>query len=490
MRNIIINIIIVILFSFSISLAQNNEKGFNELRNQLDDSFGDVNFNNSVWGAYVISLKTGEVLYSLNKDKLFLPGSIVKLFTTSTALMLLGDDYNYKTEVYTDGKIKGNILNGNLIVKGSGDPTLSSESSETQLPVFSIWTDRLKQKKIVKIEGNIIGDDNIFNEVYFGKGWLMDYEINWYAPPTGALSYNNNSITVEITPTSPGINADYHFIPENNFLNIVIDIKTSEENETAEFGYHRNIRSGIYTVSGKIPVKGKSIILQLSVPDPTEFFISNMKESLVENGIEVTGYVTDADNEENLINYDDLTPLFSHKSGDLIEIITEINKNSNNFYAEQLLKTLGYELYGYGDSKRGILAVKQIMKKAGINTNVINIVDGSGLSRLNLITPKQVVTLLNYIYKSDSFKLFFHSLPVAGVDGNLADRMKINELKYNVNAKPGYLEGVSSLAGFLKTADGEPIAFTFIVNNYLVPPQLANFIIDSACQKLVNFSRN
>jgi len=194
---------------------------------------------------------------------------------------------------------------------------------------------------------------------------------------------------------------------------------------------------------------------------------------------------------ENIsVDFDNLIPLYSHRSVQLKYILKEMNKNSNNFYAEQILKTIGLEENDFGSIENGVNACIKYFNQMGINMDNLVMADGSGLSRLNLVTPRQIVNLLTFMYKHEEFDKFYDSLPIAGVDGTLLDRMKKTVAENNVRAKPGYSDNVSSLSGYLKTISGEPLVFSMIVNNFLTPPIFANYIQDSVCQRLINFSRN
>jgi len=181
--------------------------------------------------------------------------------------------------------------------------------------------------------------------------------------------------------------------------------------------------------------------------------------------------------------------LFKYYSPELKEIIKVINKNSQNFFAEQLMKTIGLEIENYGSIENGVLACNDIFKDMGIDPENIVIVDGSGLSRLNYVTPMQVVSLLSYMFKSENFIPFFNSLPIAGVDGTLGNRMKNTKAAGNVRAKTGFIGNVRSLSGYAYTGDNEPVAFSVIVNNFNVPVKLAENIQDLVCIRLANFKR-
>ena len=471
--------------------AQQNLFSLSELRNQLDDSFNDQNFSSAIWGVFIKSLKTGEVIYKRNADKLFIPASNMKLFTSAAALILLGPDYSYQTNILANGEIKNGILNGDLIIQGSGDPTISNRFySGEPTKLFEEWADTLSSYGIKEITGNIYGDDSIFDNMGYGKGWLSDYEWSWFSAPSGALSFNDNSIEIKIEPGELNFPAKISTTPNTQYISLVSKVITVDQNTPQSISVSRTQGTNLILVSGRIRTNSKPYIEHVSISDPTMFFLSVFKETLISKGIAIKGRIGNIESADRTIINEDLTPLHRHESVPLSLILKEVNKNSNNFYAEQILKTIGYEEYGYGTSLNGVRACGNILNTMGINPNNMVMVDGSGLSRLNLVSPRQIVNLLSYMHKSDDYQRFYDSLPIGGVDGTLAERMKKSSAQNNVRAKAGYNENVSSLSGYLKTISGEQIVFSIIVNNFLAPGSLANYIEDNVCNRLVNFVRN
>jgi len=471
--------------------TQQNLFSLSELRNQLDDSFNDQNFNNAVWGVLIKSLRTGEILYKRNTDKLFIPASNMKLFTTAAALILLGANYSYETNIFANGDITNGILNGDLIIQGSGDPTISNRFySGSSTKLFEEWADSLKAHGIQEISGNLYGDDSIFDDVGFGKGWLLDYESKWFAAPSGALSFNNNSIEIVVEPGNQNFPAKVSIIPNPQYITVISKVITVDQNVQQSISVSRSRGSNIIYVSGRIKENSKQVVEHVSISDPTLFFLSMFKETCEAKGIIINGRIENIEDANKNIIVEDLTPIHNHESVPLSLILKELNKNSNNFYAEQLLKTIGVEEYGYGTAENGVRACNELLNSMGINPNNMIMVDGSGLSHLNLVTPRQIVNLLSYMYKNEEFQIFYDSLPIGGVDGTLADRMKKSSAQNNVHAKAGYNENVSSLSGYLRTISGEPIVFSMIVNNFLAPASLANYIEDNVCNRLINFVRN
>jgi D-alanyl-D-alanine carboxypeptidase/D-alanyl-D-alanine-endopeptidase (penicillin-binding protein 4) len=492
----------IILLSCSVSLLaqtkdttgikkSNSFNSLNELREQLDDSFNDPNFNHAFWGVLVKSLKTGEIIYKRNADKLFNPASNTKLFTSAAALSLLGSDFVYQTNLYANGIIKNNKLAGDLIIQGSGDPTISNRFFNGNVTsIFEAWADSLISKGITEISGNLYGDDASFDNFGSGRGWLLDNESAWFSAPSGALSFNDNTLMIEVKPTEINFPAEIKVIPNTKYVTVMQKVLTVDTNSEQSIKISRLSGSNLISVNGKIKKDSKPVIEYVSIADPTLFFLTVLREVFEQKGISVKGKIGSISIAEKIILAENLSLLFTHESVPLHMIVKELNKNSNNFYAEQILKTIGLEVYNYGSSENGAKASKELFATMGINPDNMIMVDGSGLSRLNLVSPRQIVNLLTFLYSSDQFNPFYNSLPIGGVDGTLANRMKRSAAENNVRAKAGFNENVSSLSGYIKTIGGETLAFSIMINNFLASPNLVEYLEDNVCNRLVNFVRN
>lgn len=460
----------------------------NEFWKQMDDVFNDPAFSNAHWGVVIQSLETGEYLYKKNEDKLFMPASNMKLFTTSSALSLLGSDYKFKTGIYSRGSLDGSTLKGDIIIKGSGDPTLSGRFfNNDMLKLFNDWADSLLKRGIDEISGNIIGDDNAFDDNGFGRGWSWDYESDWYAAPSGALSFNENCVDI-IIAADKNNNSKVTIIPDTKYTTVINNVSVVDYDSSTSISVFRERNTNVITVEGTIK-QNDSIKTYCTVNNPTQFTVVVLKNVLEEKGIKVSGYPMDIDDMSAGVDYNSTKLLFTYTSPELKELVRVVNKNSNNFYAEQLLKTIGLESEKYGSIETGSEAAMSAFEDMGIVPNSLNIADGSGLSRSNLITPNQVVSILKYMYNSKNFTSFYNSLPIAGVDGTISRRMKNTAAENNVRAKTGYIGNVRSLSGYVYTANNEPIVFSMIANNFLVPVKLAENIQDLVCLRLANFKR-
>ncbi len=458
-----------------------------EFWGQMEDIFHDPNFSNANWGVVIQSIETGEYFYKRNENKLFIPASDLKLFTTSGALILLGNEYKFSTNIFTHGKIDGSILIGDLIVQGGGDPTISGRFYDNdQLAAFNNWADSLLENGIDEIDGNIIGDDNEFDDIGLGEGWAWDKTSYWFSAPSGAISFNDN--TVDIIVSAKAKEVSITTSPNTNYIVIINKVKKVSADSATNINVYRQLGTNVVTVFGAIKNQD-SIKTFVTVNNPTQYSMVVFKKVLESKGITVKGFPLDIDDLSKSLDQSKIKKLFTYHSPPLKEIIKVINKNSENFFAEQLIKTMGLEENGYGSVKNGVDALRFVLKDMGINPNMMTMVDGSGLSRLNLVTPAQIVTLLNYMFKSKYFVPFYNSLPIAGVDGTLGTRMKGTRAEYKVRAKTGYLENVRSISGYVYTADNEPVAFSIIVNNFNVPIKLAENIQDLVCLRLANFRR-
>lgn len=457
----------------------------------LDDIFEDPAFSNAHWGVVIQSLTTGEYFYRRNENKNFMPASNLKLFTTALALLQLGPDYTYKTTLYLNGKIKNEEIKGDLILRGVGDPTITGRFyNGDALAVFNKWADSLINMGVETITGNIIADDDAFEEETLGNGWSWDDETYYYSALTGGVCFNDNCIDLKITPGDKvGKKAAIEIFPKTKFVTILNNIVTVSNDSVTNIDFYRERNTNIIQCFGTIRKSETEINESITINNPTKFTAQILKEVLENKGIKIRGQALDNDELGIARDYQKLNPLFTQVSPPLKDIVKVVNKVSHNLYAEQLLRTIGYEKLKYGSAENGLKASQNLLKQMGIDPENLQIVDGSGLSRLNLITPFQLNSLLRFMYRSKYFNEFYESLPIAGVDGTIANRMKNTRAMNNVRAKTGYINAVRSLSGYVTTTDGEMLTFVMIANNFLVPLKLAENIQDLVCILLSNFTR-
>ncbi|HEX9740405.1 MAG TPA: D-alanyl-D-alanine carboxypeptidase/D-alanyl-D-alanine-endopeptidase, partial [Ignavibacteriaceae bacterium] len=263
---------------------------------QMDDIFNDPNFSNAEWGVLIQSLETGEYFYKRNEDKLFRPASNLKLFTTAAGLILLGGEYRFSTSVFMNGTLDGSSLKGNLIVQGGGDPTISGRFYDGDIyKVFNDWADSLLAAGIDEINGNIIGDDNLFDDVGLGKGWAWDYESYWFSAHSGAISFNDNCIDIVVSVDSVSKQAKINILPDTKYITLVNDVSVVSEDTITSIDVYRERGTNIIKVFGTIK-RGKGTVKTFAtVNNPTQYSMVVLKEVLERKGIKVKGYAVDID---------------------------------------------------------------------------------------------------------------------------------------------------------------------------------------------------
>ncbi len=465
-----------------------------KLKAELDQVFDDPAFSNAHWGVMIQSLKNGEILYARNAHKNFIPASNMKLFTTAAALNKLGPEYRYHTQFYINGNLdEQGTLRGDLIVVGGGDPSITGRYyfGEITKPL-EIWADSIKAHGIRQIQGNLIADDNLFDDEPMGEGWAWDYQSDWYAAQISALSFNDNCINIYLSPgDSIGAPAKYRLAPETDYATIINHVVTVRNGLEQEIKFKRKPGTNVVEITGAIALNSPARLDWFSIDNPSLFTVRVFQQVLQQKGVALSGQAYDID---DLNDYQYLKRpenlLFSYDSPPLREIVATINKVSQNLYAEMVLRTLGAHFRGIGSAAAGVAVVKQFLSEIGIDANQFLMVDGSGLSRLNMVTPQQIVTLLRYMRNSPQRDYFYHSLPIAGNDGTLKNRMQRTAAEGNVRAKTGFVGHARALSGYITTADNEELAFSMIANNYSVPTAMANLIQDLVCERLANFTRS
>jgi D-alanyl-D-alanine carboxypeptidase/D-alanyl-D-alanine-endopeptidase (penicillin-binding protein 4) len=342
-----------------------------------------------------------------------------------------------------------------IIIRGSGDPLLTTNDLDSMASF-------LAQHLPSKTSWNLIGDATLFDDVPWGKGWMWDDEPDPDAVFISALSVNKNCIGIRVEPgLSTNQPVSVATVPRTSFVTIHNEGVTTEARSDSLF-ISRTSRDGenLISVGGTISILDSVHIEELSIRNPEEFFLNLLAERLTNQGMVV---VT-----KGLAKVGELGQPSMVLSRPLRDVIISLNKESDNLCAEVLLKTLGGEMMGTpGTSENGALALSRFLAQIGIDTSDVVIADGSGVSRYNLTTSSAIVEVLKAMYAEPwHFDLFYDSLPIAGVDGTLLERMKGTTAEGNLRAKTGTLSGVSSLSGYVRTADNELLAFSIVMENF------------------------
>ncbi|MDA3860295.1 MAG: D-alanyl-D-alanine carboxypeptidase/D-alanyl-D-alanine-endopeptidase [Melioribacteraceae bacterium] len=463
----------------------------NETKEFIDAKFQDTLFAHAHWGVLIESLTTGDIWYEQNMDKMFMPASNEKIPTAATALTTLGPDFVFTTSLSYKGEILDSVLYGDLIVNGIGDPTFYTRFFNDPRDPFFSWTDTLLKLGIKKIDGNIIGDDSAFDDNGYGNGWSHDGLDSWYSAESGALQFNENYVDLQIIPPTR-IEDSVKIIPniESNYFSRINKTTISDTGRT-RVSINRPFGTNNIIVSGVVIAGSKAFERTPSISNPTLFYTTVLKETLIDKGILVTGEAIDCDDIENWeLDYTNSEPILLHYSPPLNEILKGLMKRSQNMYAETMVKTMGWHESGIGSFREGKKVVEKVLKDFGIEPNTYAYRDGSGLSRYNYISPHQIVKILKGMRNSKYWDTWKEILPIAGVDGTLRRRMKGTKAEGNVIAKTGTISNVRGLSGYLTTSDGEEIVFSFLINGHLRSSKDTETITDSVLSIIAEYPMN
>jgi len=490
------------------------------LKKQLETILAQPDLARGFWGIEIASATTGKVLYSFNAGKMFTPASNTKLFTTAAALALIGPDYKFRTTVETNGSLdKYGRLNGDVILIGRGDPTLSgrelpystrTERDADPTKVLEQLADELAKKGVKYVDGDLIADDSYFAFERYGDGWSQDDLVWADGAPVSALTINDNVVFVNILPGAhPGDRAFVSVTPFADYYTIDNRLMTTPAGGARRIFINREPGSTELTLWGTIPADDTGANEGLAIEDPAEFAATLFRHLLEIRGIQVYGKQRTRHTElANLSTFTSTviassrgggdnaltTPagplvLAEYQSGPLSQDISVINKVSQNLHAEILLRLLGREKGTAGTVQAGLEVLRGFLNNAGISSDEYDFYDGSGLSRQNLVTPHAIVQLLQYAASQPWGNEFRESLPVAGMDGSLADRFKDLNPAAHIYGKTGSLGGVKSLSGYAVTPKGEQIVFSVVSNNLSTPAKRVTDVIDSVVEAAVNSAK-
>ncbi|HWK12624.1 MAG TPA: D-alanyl-D-alanine carboxypeptidase/D-alanyl-D-alanine-endopeptidase [Vicinamibacterales bacterium] len=459
-----------------------------QLAADLDRVFGAPAMAQGLWGVEIKSLDSGRVLYALNPRKLMMPASNMKIVTLATAARSLGWDFRFTTTLETAAAIENGALTGDLIVRGSGDPTINSRDQRAA-KVFDDWALALRGLGITRIDGNIVGDDNAFDDEGLGAGWAWDYLQYGYAAPVGALQYNEDvaalTISAGASPGAPAVAA----LASGAGLRLVNRAYTGEPASEVTIDYTRRLDAPVLEISGSIPAGAAPITRDVAVVNPTIFFAQALKDGLTARGIAVAGTAVDADDQMNLPAPATRRALVQTQSPPLRDIATTMMKVSENLYAETLLKASAAAKGGLGTTAGGRLVTRDVLAGWGIPDSSYIQVDGSGLSRYDYVTAEMLVGILEHAYREPALHdAFVATLPIAGRDGTMRSRLKNTRGEANATAKTGSIANVRTLSGYVRTRDGETLVFSMLANNFAIPSSTVTWIADLAVETLSNFT--
>jgi D-alanyl-D-alanine carboxypeptidase/D-alanyl-D-alanine-endopeptidase (penicillin-binding protein 4) len=465
--------------------AQTPPAGVQGLRQALLSDTTGPNVRRAFWGVIVHSLDRDERLFELNPQSLFVPASTAKIVSALSAADAVGWNYTFETRVLATAPIVDGVLTGDLIVVGSGDPTPEGRAGDG----FRVWVEALKAAGLKRIEGRIIGDDNAIDEPRPGAAWSWEDLGYTSGALFGALNATENRMTVTITPGAregqPAIVAVEDFAQDRPLVN-----RTLTTGTTTQFLWPEQ-RPGeeALTITGFIRPGAAPYRMTISTGNPTQWFVSLLRDRLIRSGVPVTGRAADLDDVQPAPDRSAATVIYTYRSQPLSAIVRAMLKDSINLYGEALMRLNAASGGVPATNDMALDGLRKRMAAWGIPKDGEHLVDGSGLSRRDLIAPETLFTLLKKNFDPANMAPFVSALPVAGVDGSLASRMKGTAGENNVRAKTGTMSNIRSLAGYVTTRDGEHLALVIMVNNYEGEGADANVSIDRMAVRLAEFTR-
>ncbi|WLR47173.1 D-alanyl-D-alanine carboxypeptidase/D-alanyl-D-alanine-endopeptidase [Halobacillus litoralis] len=459
---------VILIFTAAFLIQKEGEARIDEtLQEKVERVLTDERLEGAVAGISIRHADTGAILFEKNANLRLVPASNTKLFTGAAAPETLGPGHTFTTELWTDGELKRGILNGNLYLKGKGDPTLRAEDLDAMAQA-------LKEAGVRKITGRLVADDSWYDDVRLSDGVQWTDETEYYGAQVSALTlspdkdFDAGTVIVKTVPAHvKGSPAHIEIFPDNDYVRIINQTVTSSAKKGTELEVERRHGTNDILVKGEIALDDPFSHSWVAVSEP-----SGLVRELFQRSLQKYNIIMKGEHARSGVTPEEATLLVTRNSMALEELFLPFMKLSNNGHAEVLVKEMGRVVHGEGSWERGLSVVEDELAKMGVDVETMQMKDGSGLSRSNLIPAHEISELLFQVQDKEWFPVLFQSLPVAGnserfVGGTLRSRMIDTHAEGKVQAKTGTLSEVSSLSGYVTTADGEPLIFAFVFNHVL-----------------------
>lgn len=445
-----------------------------QLQARLTNAIGPTTWRGATWGVMVRSLDTGDTLFAIEADEPLAPASNLKLLTTAAALRVLGPEYRFRTYLLTDGAIVDGVLEGDLVLYGTGDPGISDRYYRRKDDVFRLLIDQLADLGIRAVRGDLVGDASFFQGPLRPEGWHPSDLNDAFAGAVSALSFNENVVSFRVVAGAMGEAPSVYTIPENAGLDVLNTARTVGADARPRIAILRDDPLEPIRVEGRLLAGARDVWREMTVPIPAHFAASVFRATLEERGIAVLGDLRVVDDPERsmlgrtainapALGRRDARVLARHVSDPLSVYLAVVNKESNNLFAELVFRALGRAASGVGSPEASSAAVRTALGELGVDVNEVVQLDGSGLSSGSRVSASTFVDVLQTMADSPVWAEYWASLPEAGRRGELG-RMFGTPAAGNLRAKTGTIEGVSALSGMVRSRTGERLAFSLMVN--------------------------
>lgn len=412
----------------------------------------------STWGVLVVSLSWGDTLFARNADTMLAPASTMKLFTSALALDRFGPDGRFETQVLHTGAINGGVLDGDLILRGAGDPSLGGSGWDPDEPApMERLARAIAAAGITRVTGAVVGDASAFDDGKVPDGWARRNLQRKYAARVSALSFNENRVSVLVRPN--GKTAAISFRPAATGIDVDNSVRVVRGSRGGSIRVVQDSAQGRLKLSGWIGALSGTRSYPVMVENPEIFAAGALRAALAAAGVDVDGPAVVRQPPA------DAAPLAALPSPSLDQLVTRMNGESNNHFAELLFRNAALSVADRGSAVTANSLLGQFLAdKVRADSSAVFAADGSGLSTLDRVTPRAMVQLLDYARRAPWGHVFEQSLPVAGQTETLARRMRRTPAMGNLHAKTGTTDVVASLAGYVTANDGESLAFSIIYN--------------------------
>lgn len=431
---------------------------------KLDSLQNSKNLEAGLIGVSIRNCKTNETVIDFNGKKALRPASTLKLITTATAFAILGENFRYETNLDYSGTIRNDTLFGNLIIKGSGDPTLGSWRFDKTLNysrLFYDWATKIQKLNVKVITGNVLANSSIFTDNSMPETWQWGDIGNYYGASSFGININENLFKAHFkTGKTSSQNSNLFQIepnlPDYDIINEVVGDSNTNNDDVLFFS---SPLGNVISAKGKLPLNCENFVVKGSIPNPPDLTTHLLKNMLGKLNISVLNQKKISKN-YNLIN------IAKVKSPSLFEICQQTNYESINLYAESLIKTIGTINQKSGNSENGVETLKKYWQSKSLNLSDLYMKDGSGLSTVDAISPNTMTSILAVVSNESYFTAFHQGIPVLGLDGTVKNISKNKSFAKNFSVKSGTIEKVKSFAGYYKNKNGELMSFSIIANQF------------------------
>jgi D-alanyl-D-alanine carboxypeptidase/D-alanyl-D-alanine-endopeptidase (penicillin-binding protein 4) len=443
------------------------------IQRKIDSLVNSPFLENGFLGLSIKSVNSDKNIVEFNAKKSLAPASTMKLISTATALMTLGEDFKYSTILEYSGEIKDSILIGNIIIKGSGDPSLGSWRYKNLLDYKQLneyWAKKIKNLGIKEIKGRVFGDGSIFNENVIADTWIWGDMGNYYGSGAYGLNMNENLFWATFKPSNYMESAELvKTAPDLPYYQKINRVLTDKAGTGDQVNIYSTPYQDILVMEGFVP-KGDNFSVKGSIPDPALFAAYSLGKKLIEIGVKISeNPLSYLEGNKKNIYYQKPSQTVSIDtvvSPPLRELAHDCNFHSINLYAEACLKTPSMMLNLGSSTDAAVKSLKQIWQTKGLKLEGLKMKDGSGLSPSNSITPDNMTDVLKAMFLEKSFDAFYESIPVIGISGTVQNLAKKSKAVGNVRAKSGSIDGVRAFSGYFTARNGEMMCFSMMLNKY------------------------